>query len=223
MKTYFYTLSNPNDPNIIKYIGKTTQKLARRLDQHISTAKRAKEGKTTSNYNTNWINSLLSKNIKPLINELDYFECDDNSKEWIIFEKYWISQFKSWGFKLTNLTDGGDGNQNQVFSKESQIKKSEKLRGVARPEDVKKRISESHKGKTKTEEHIENIRKGNVKSQGRAVNQYTLSGEFVQTFDSVSSAARFFNIDHSSIARCCKGQFKKSAGHKWKYKDEDIV
>lgn len=223
MITYFYTLSDPNNSNEIRYIGKTTQKLSRRLDQHISSAKRAKQGKGSNNHNTNWINKLLEKGYKPVIEEIDLFECEDTSKEWVIFEKYWISQFKTWGFNLTNLTLGGDGNQNQYFSKESQLKKAEKLRGIARPTEVKQRISESHKGKIKTEEHIENIRKGNVKSQGRAINQYTLEGIFIQTWECVSSAARYYQTDRSSIARCCKGQFKKSAGFKWKYKDEDIV
>jgi hypothetical protein len=61
------------------------------------------------------------------------------------------------------------------------MKKSEKLKGVPRPEEVKQKISTSHKGKIKTEEHIENIRKGNIRTQGRAVNQYTLNGEFIKT------------------------------------------
>ena len=53
MKIKFYTLSDPRNPNIIKYIGKTSQKLARRLDQHISTAKRSSCGKESRNHNTN--------------------------------------------------------------------------------------------------------------------------------------------------------------------------
>lgn len=208
---------------ILLDIGKTKQKLQRRLDQHISDAKRSKKLNKYSNYNYNWINSLLKDNIKPIILELDSFEEELDSKNWIIFEQYWISQFKSWGFNLTNLTKGGDGNQDQVFSEESLKKRSEKLKGIPRPQEVRDQISKSHKGKIKTQEHIDNIKKGNVKVQGRAINQYSLEGEFIKEWECVSDAGRFYNVDRSSIARCCKGQFKKSAGFKWKYKDEDIV
>lgn len=223
MTIYFYTLSDPRTPDVIRYIGKTTQKLQRRLDQHVSASKRAKQTNQKSNYNINWINSLLSENIRPIIIEIDSFDSDKESKSWVIFEQYWISQFKTWGFNITNLTKGGDGNQNQIFSEESLRKRSEKLKGIPRPQEVKDRISESHKGKIKTQEHINNIKQGNIKAQGRAINQYSLEGEFIKTWDCVSDAGRFFNTDRSSIARCCKGQFKKSAGFKWRYKDEDIV
>jgi hypothetical protein len=29
--------------------------------------------------------------------------------EWGFWEIYWINQFKTWGFELKNLTNGGDG------------------------------------------------------------------------------------------------------------------
>lgn len=223
MEIKFYTLCDPRTPNTIKYLGKTNQKLARRLDQHVSTAKRAAAGKESSNHNTNWINSLLKIGIKPLMIEIDSIECDKDSKEWVIFEKYWISQLKSWGFQLNNLTDGGDGNQNQVFSVESLKKKSDKLKGIPRPQEVKDKISESHKGKIKSDSHINNIRETVIQKQGRPVNQYTLAGEFVKEWRCTSEPADFYKVDRSSLRRCCQGKFKKSAGFVWKYKDEDIV
>lgn len=53
MEIKFYTLADPRDPNNIRYIGKTKQKLARRYDQHISSAKRAFCGKGRKNHTTN--------------------------------------------------------------------------------------------------------------------------------------------------------------------------
>lgn len=78
------------------------------------------------------------------------------------------------------MTDGGDGNQNQVFSKESQEKKSEKLKGIPRPQEVRDQISKSHIGKIKSDSHINNIRETVIQKQGRAVNQYSLKGEFIK-------------------------------------------
>lgn len=220
----FYFLSDPRTPDIIRYIGKTKQKnINRRLDQHVCDAKRHRKTGTKSNYNYNWINSLLDLDLKPLINELDSIDIEDDSKEWAVYERFWISQAKSWGFKITNLTDGGDGNQNQKFSEESLKKKSDKLKGIPRTEEVKEKISKAHKGKAKSQEHIHNVREGIIKKQGRSVLQYSLTGEFIQEWRCISEAADFYKVDRSSLMRCCQGKFKKSAGFVWKYKNEDIV
>jgi uncharacterized protein YdaL len=53
MEIKFYTLSDPRTPDNIRYLGKTNQKLTRRLDQHISTTKRANDGKESKNHNIN--------------------------------------------------------------------------------------------------------------------------------------------------------------------------
>jgi hypothetical protein len=37
---------------------------------------------------------------------LDTIECDDDS--WIVYEKYWISQMKTWGYPIVNYSEGGD-------------------------------------------------------------------------------------------------------------------
>ena len=59
-------------------------------------------------------------------------------------------------------------------------KKSDKLKGIPRPENVKKQISESHKGIPNSKEHNDHTREGVIKKQGRAINQYTLNGEFIK-------------------------------------------
>ena len=219
----FYSLSDPRTPDDIRYIGKTKQNINRRLEQHISAAKKCAKDENYKNYNCNWINSLLKEGIRPIINELDSFECGDYSTDWVIYEKYWISQFKSWGFSLTNLTDGGDGNQNQKFSEESIKKRASKIKGIPRPEDVRRKISESHKGVPNSKEHNEHTRESIIKKQGRAVYQYTLNGDFVKEWRCIAEAADFYKVDRTSLMRCCQGKFKKSAGFKWKYKNEDII
>lgn len=88
-----------------------------------------------------------------------------------------------------------------------------KIRGVPRDEETKRKISESHKGKVKTDAHIEHIRETIVKKQGKPINQYTFEGIFIKEWSCIAEAARFYNIDQSSISRCCKGIFKKSAGY----------
>lgn len=44
-----------------------------------------------------------------------------------------------------------------------------------------------------------------------------LTGKILNTFDSVSEAARFVDGDSSSIAKVCRGIYKSSKGFGWKY------
>ena len=100
MKQYIYTLSNPEDADDIRYIGKTNN-LKSRLKRHMS-KDHLKDSWTSKN---KWLLYLKNNNMKPIMEILD----TGNEKNIDDLEKYWISQFKSWGFKLKNETEGGDG------------------------------------------------------------------------------------------------------------------
>lgn len=91
MEYKIYTLSCP-EKNSVVYVGMTAKPLKVRLQQHIKS--------TQNNINKlEWSSNLLKKGLKPIIEELettnDYFEAQR-------FEKYWIHQFKQWGFELFN-------------------------------------------------------------------------------------------------------------------------
>lgn len=106
--TYIYLILNPTT-NEVRYIGKTVDP-KRRFYEHLN--------RRVNNHCSNWIYSLLQNNILPefvIIDEV--FEQD-----WQFYEKYWISQFKSWGFNLTNMTNGGEGCLKREFSEETKIK-----------------------------------------------------------------------------------------------------
>jgi len=53
----------------------------------------------------------------------------------------------------------------------------------------------------------------------KAVCQLTLSGEFIKDFYSSKHAEREILIDHSNIAKCCKGKANSAGGYKWQYKE----
>lgn len=218
-----YTLSSSENEDFIRYIGKTKDKLERRLSGHKSAAKKALKEGDTKNHNYNWMNSVIKNGYSIIIKEVDSMEFEID-EDWKWFEAYWISQFKTWGFKLNNLTDGGDGNQNQYFSKESIEKRTAKIRGIPRDEKTRKKISESNKGKKKSKEHIEHTREGIIKLQGKPIVQLDLkTGEFIKEWRCIAEAADFYGVDRTSLGRCCQGKFKKSAGYLWKYKNEYIV
>lgn len=96
---YIYTLTDPNT-NEIKYIGKTNN-IKNRLKRHLLPSNL--KNKWTAK--TKWLIHLKQNNQKPIIEILD-IDIKYNIND---LEIYWISQFRTWGFNLTNETNGGDG------------------------------------------------------------------------------------------------------------------
>ena len=52
-----------------------------------------------------WFKSLKEQSLKPIIEELDIVNFDG----WQFWEQWYISLFKTYGFNLLNLTEGGEG------------------------------------------------------------------------------------------------------------------
>lgn len=63
------------------------------------------------------------------------------------------------------------------------------------------------------------IHKIRTKQLGKAVNQYTLEGEYIATFENMSIAGRELGILHSSIAACANGSIRKAGGFIFLYAD----
>lgn len=93
--TKIYTLEDPRD-NIIRYVGKTKQTLNKRLSTHLCPRE--------NTHTNNWIRSLQLVGLRPIITQVD----EVLTSEWQFWEKHYISLFKSWGFNLTNIQEGGD-------------------------------------------------------------------------------------------------------------------
>ena len=166
METIIYTLS---DDFGIRYVGKTIN-LKKRYQSHIN------ESSLKRTHKERWINKTLKEGGKITIEVLDI--CDE--KESNLIESYWISQFRTWGFNLVNLTLGGDGGSPMLgkhHSNETKLKMSETAiyqnrniggwnKGIKMSDDFKKKISESTKGRItsiKTKEKISEATKGKKK------------------------------------------------------------
>jgi hypothetical protein len=124
---YIYTLSSSESPSDIRYVGKT-KNIKDRIRRH--TGKYHLNTEVT--YKNNWVKSELSKGNKILMQEIDVVD----DLNWEFWEQYWIEQFKSWGFRLTNTTKGGDGliltdeiinKRNATRIKNTTIKKREEI------------------------------------------------------------------------------------------------
>lgn len=56
-----------------------------------------------------------------------------------------------------------------------------------------------------------------IDARKKKVFQLNLDGEFINEFDSVSSASRFTGFNKSSIAKACRGERKQCSNFKWEY------
>mgnify|MGYP000976296680 CR=1 FL=1 len=99
-KQFIYSLVDPVT-NEVRYIGKTSD-LKNRYSRHLQKCYLEKYDKNT--YKSNWIKSLLKVGEKPIMNIIQ--ECDSSNVNEL--EIYWINKFKNDGYRLTNLSEGGE-------------------------------------------------------------------------------------------------------------------
>tara|TARA_R110001592_G_scaffold334386_1_gene618696 strand:+ start:42 stop:629 length:588 start_codon:yes stop_codon:yes gene_type:complete len=158
----------------------------------------------TQNYNLN-------------IHEIDCIEDDD----WRFYEKYWISQFKSWGFNLQNKNGGGGGLHNMPLDSieasragrkgQKRPTTSAKLKGITRSEEVKAKIGNANRGKPKPKGFNE-----------KSIVQLDTQGRFIRLWDSIKAASLGVGANRNYICAVLnKYKYAHTAGgFKWKYKEE---
>lgn len=214
MEIKIYQLVDPRN-NEVRYVGKTQRTLTERLSGHMCLIER--------NYKRNWIKSLINDGLKAKIELLEI--CEESN--WQEREKFWISFYKNCGARLTNLTDGGQGNQNQYFSKKSQKKKSNTMKLIVFTQERRRKISQALTGKKVKEETKQKLRiinLGKIASmesklkKSKSVIKMTLDGKELETYYSICEAARINNCSKGAIQNVCVGRSRTSGGFKWKYK-----
>jgi hypothetical protein len=96
-----YTLRCPISYDV-KYVGKTcSEAINDRLSSHIWESRNRKLNKRTA-----WIKSLLNKNLRPVITEIDSCMCP---VEINYLEAFYIRKYKQLGYDLKNAQPGGEG------------------------------------------------------------------------------------------------------------------
>lgn len=219
MISYIYILIDPIDQKI-KYVGKTDHPI-KRLNEHI------RKHKYTITYKNNWITKLLNNNLKPILEIIDIVPF----KEWGFWETYWITQIKSWGFNLYNLTLGGEGGnfgilsnkkisqklKNRKFSDETIKKMSNSAKKRKISEEGRKKLSESRKGE-KNSMYGKKQSTYCKESKYKPVVQLTQTGEIIKEWKSLKEVNEYLSINRNSIRMTCNGQRKTAGGYKWKFK-----
>lgn len=102
--TLIYVLRDPRN-GAVRYVGKTVQKLSKRLKAHIARSPKKQTHRDC------WIASLAALGLAPRIEQVA--EAGD---DWAEAERAWISHFRGQGCDLTNQSDGGEGTPGVVHS-----------------------------------------------------------------------------------------------------------
>lgn len=193
MITYIYLIENINEDFNQVYIGKTIN-IDNRKYAHFR---------------------RFGHNIK--INIIDQIETEQR-KDWKSLERYWIEQFKQWGFTLLNQNKGGEGVD--FHTEETKIKLSKPKHSIEQKEKWSLERKGRHtiwnsnkikadKGRKKPNSFKEKI---NVK-----VNQYDLENNFIKMWNSFKEIEEKLGFKGSRIWSNIKGITKQSGGYIWKY------
>ena len=127
-----------------------------------------------------------------------------------------------------NLCEGGNLTLGYHHTKDSKLKMSKSKKGMYdgknNPMYGRSGILAPMYGKHLTEEHkrkISEAKKGkanyHTKTLYKKVDQYDLDGNYIKTWESISSIEKKLNIKGTHISRVCRGKRKTTGGYVFKY------
>lgn len=222
MKGYIYRIENKINGN--NYIGKTYLPIEERWKQHKKEVNKER-AKDRPLYRA--INKYGIENFQ--IIEIEF--CENLEER----EKYWIQKFDTYknGY---NATLGGDGKTYFEFSDEEVIQKYQEYLSV----NETAKFFECNKDTISIRLHNNGINipvGGNIYNekrnwQAKKVEQYSLTGEFIQEFYCLQEAAKWLiennytqsKIQHivTNISRCARGIDNRKKAYKfiWKFPEQ---
>lgn len=118
------------------------------------------------------------------------------------------------------ISKATSGNNNPNYGK----------RGVKSPnygrkhsDETKKKIRDAHKKENLSKETIQKLKdanKGNNNPASKKVNQYSLNGEFIRSWDYMTQIEDETGVNRVSIGYCCRGKYKQAGGFIWRYAED---
>lgn len=61
----------------------------------------------------------------------------------------------------------------------------------------------------------EKVKKTRKRTKWYGILQYSLDGELIHRWKSITEAAKTLNLNHASISKCVNGSYKKAEGYRW--------
>lgn len=232
-KSKLYVLQHP-DTLEIRYAGITMKSLSERLNKHLLDVKNRTY---KSPKKVQWIESILSQNKLPLISLIKEFDTIEECK------KAEIEYIKNYSqlYNLVNNSIGGEYpeivavDQYNIFrelvGQYESISQAGQHLGIKDPSHISsvcKKLRNSAYGyiwrnKDDLLGDISNIDPKSI--QFNNINQYDLSGNYIQTFENYKLAALAVNdlSEGSNIASACKGLQRQCKGFVWRLVPNFII
>ena len=192
----------------LRYVGQTIN-YNKRKGEHLYKAKTNR----TSNHLYNWLGKLIANNVKPEfiiidkvpIESLDYWEV------------FYISYFKSIGCNLTNYAEGGNSRGGFTHSEEFKQYLSHRYKG-RNPWNTGKKLSKEHKRNiSNNHRNPTDYSPWYTARSKRKVNQISLEGTLLKTWDSAYEASKILGIGRKNIGNVLSKYSKTAGGYKWEY------
>jgi len=199
---FIYYLQNPTTGEIF-YIGATEASLKNRLRTHYQHLREVDRGLRKTNNRYNYL-----FNLKPLKATIHLLEIVTEGNLWER-EKFYIKNFRELNPNLTNMTDGGPGNNTYKYQTDKNkqvigLKISQKLKGKKKPRGFAENMSKKRQG-------INNPAAKELKNWIVADNKYLFKYGFeINNF--IESKHAYGNV-HRQI----KLKNRKPYGYKWEY------
>ena len=199
-------------PSGKSYIGQTTNEVYRRrmwFGKGRYTGGRSKIDRARKKYGPeNFMYEVLLRN--------QYSGIEAATLDLNKWETYYIGYYDTYknGY---NSTLGGDGSRGYTQSVEALQKISKSLKGRKKPNGFGSRVSSSLKGIAKSVEHRKKLSESK-KNSGHKILQYSLTEEYIKTWDNIDEVAKTLGVSRESIAGCCRGKSKTAHKFIWKYK-----
>lgn len=87
--------------------------------------------------------------------------------------------------------------------------------------ETRMKLSKALKGRKPTKEHLLNQSKGRKGKGTKAVEQYDLNGNYIQTFKSLTEAGKAMGGTYVCIYSCCRRKKHSAYGYLWKYASDN--
>ena|SRR3990167_4960948 len=206
--TSIYALVDPFTKHV-RYIGKANV-VHKRYYAHLVDSRK--------NHRSLWIRSVLATGARPHLLVLDNVP----KAEWQFWEMHYISLYRSWGFDLTNKSQGGEGTEHTLETRKriSNTKKGKPVphliafKKSERCAEIMKAIGLKRRGSKQSQETKDKRAKKHFKS----VIQMDMLGNFLAEHESIKAASKA--IGRYSICAALKNKEWSCGGYKWKYKNK---
>ncbi len=213
-----YLISHP-DSNYF-YVGKTDN-IKQRISKHLSDSRVRP---------TTFIHNWLQKYPEPMFEVLEE-NIDEQTA--FLYERMYISLFKSWNILIMNLTNGGEGSSGYKHTDETKLLISKIHKGQIYSNESRKMMSDKKKGENHfmfgkhfSDEHKKNASISHTKID-RAVNVYSKDGVFIKQYENSAIANRTMfpelKMSTGEILANCRGIRYFYENHIFQFTDDDHV